>query len=83
MAGKMKTGIDPFACKGRQTSIQVRRERARQHAAHVTPVINEVRAGGAMTLRAVADALNARGIPTARGRQWSATQVRRVMTWTA
>jgi hypothetical protein len=42
------------------------------------PIIEEIRAGGATTLRAVADALNDRGIPTAMGGRWSAAQVSRV-----
>jgi len=79
----MKTGIDRFADKGRQTSIRVRQERARRHAAELAPVIAEVQASGVMTLQAIAVALNARGIPTARGGSWSAVQVSRVLAWTA
>jgi Recombinase len=33
---------------------------------------------GASTLRAIAEALNARGIPTPRGGRWHATSVRNV-----
>ncbi|TNC05402.1 resolvase [Methylobacterium terricola] len=79
----MKTGINRFAGKGRETSIRIRQERARRHAADLTPVIAEMRAGGVTTLQAIARALNARGIPTARGGSWSAVQVQRVLARTA
>ena len=42
----------------------------------LAPVIAELRASGAATLRAIADGLNARKITTARGNgEWSAVQV--------
>lgn len=75
----MKTGIDRFAGKGRQTSIRVRQERARQHAADLAPVITEIRAAGVTTLQAIAAELNTRGIPTVRGGAWSAVQVSRIL----
>jgi hypothetical protein len=43
-------------------------------------VIAELQAAGATSLRAIADGLNARCIPTARGSgEWSAVQVMRVL----
>ena len=46
----------------------------------VSPVITELQAAGAMSLRDIATGPNERGIPTARGAgTWSATQVRRVL----
>lgn len=81
--GGMRTGIDQFAAKGREISARVRRERAKQHAAELAPVIAELRAGGATTLQAIATGLNKRGIPTARGGTWSAVQVSRVIAWMA
>lgn len=47
---------------------------ANAFAANVLPVIREVRGTGA-SLRQIAAALNSRGIPTARGGRWAATQV--------
>ncbi len=76
---RMKTGLDRFTAKGRETSIRVRQERAKQRAADLAPTIQEIRASGATTLQATADALNARGVPTARGGSWSAVQVSRVL----
>ena len=48
--------------------------------AAVAPVIAELQASGAESLRAIAAGLNARGIPTARGAgHWTAVQVARVL----
>jgi len=41
-------------------------------------VIAELQASGAASLRAIASALNERGIPTARGGKWFAASVRDV-----
>ena len=48
---------------------------ADRFARNTMPIIREIRAAGAESNRAVARALNARGVPTARGGQWSAVQV--------
>jgi DNA invertase Pin-like site-specific DNA recombinase len=45
-------------------------------AADLAPVIAEIRAGGAVSLRAIADALNSRRIAAPRGGTWAAAQVR-------
>jgi hypothetical protein len=37
------------------------------YAANVLPIIREIQRAGATSLRAIADALNARGVATARG----------------
>jgi DNA invertase Pin-like site-specific DNA recombinase len=52
---------------------------AERHAATVLPVIREIRKAGATTLRDIAEALNARGVQTARGGQWYATTVSNVL----
>jgi hypothetical protein len=39
------------------------------------PVIREIQGGGIRSLRGVARALAARGVPTARGGPWTAVQV--------
>jgi DNA invertase Pin-like site-specific DNA recombinase len=48
-------------------------------AAEVVPVIAQIRAAGASSLRQIAAGLNQRGIPTAQGRAWSPMQVKRVI----
>jgi DNA invertase Pin-like site-specific DNA recombinase len=61
------------------TSIFKRTCAADQHAASVKPIIKEIRAAGITTLEGIAQALHARGIPTARGGRWHAQTVRNVM----
>ncbi len=56
-----------------------RRDAALDRAKALAPIINELRAGGATSLRAIAAGLNDRGITTARGDQWTAMQVARVL----
>jgi DNA invertase Pin-like site-specific DNA recombinase len=48
-------------------------------AGNVLPIIAEIRKSGATTLRAIAEALNARGVPTRRGGRWHAMSVRNVL----
>ena len=52
---------------------------ADRFAANVVPVIRDFERAGVITLQGIADALNARGIRTARGRRWYATTVRNVL----
>jgi hypothetical protein len=75
----MKVGLDRFADKGRETGIRVRQERAKQQAVDLAPIIDEIRAEGATTLQAIADALNARDLTAARGGRWTPTGVKRVL----
>ena len=56
----------------------VRSRQATERATDIAPVIADIRKAGASSLRDVAAQLNQRGIPAARGGQWSAVQVRRV-----
>jgi DNA invertase Pin-like site-specific DNA recombinase len=48
-------------------------------AGNVLPIIAEIQKSGATTLRASAEALNARGIPTPRGGRWHAMSVRNTL----
>jgi DNA invertase Pin-like site-specific DNA recombinase len=48
-------------------------------AANVLPVIDEITATGATSLRAITAALNARGVRTARGGAWHVTTLRKVL----
>jgi DNA invertase Pin-like site-specific DNA recombinase len=54
-------------------------EAARRFAENVAPIIREMRASGVASLRGIAAALNARGVRTARGGRWAATQVGAVL----
>lgn len=53
--------------------------KADARAADLSTILAEIKAEGASSLRDHAAALNARGIPTARGGEWSAVQVSRVL----
>lgn len=52
---------------------------ADRFAANTLPLIREAQKAGASSLRAIADILNARGVRTARGGKWAATQVRDIL----
>lgn len=52
---------------------------ADRFAANTLPVIDAIRATGISSLRGIANALNPRGIPTARGGQWQVSNVRNVI----
>ena len=61
--------------RGRRTRIQ----RAAKRAADLAPIIQAIKAEGITGTTGIAAALNARGVPAARGGQWRAIQVRRVL----
>jgi DNA invertase Pin-like site-specific DNA recombinase len=48
-------------------------------AARVRPLIRDIQKSGATSLRDIAAALTARGVPTARGGQWTAVQVSAIL----
>ena len=49
-------------------------------AANVLPIIRQIQATGATTYRAIAEALNARGLRSPRNGEWHATTVRNILT---
>jgi DNA invertase Pin-like site-specific DNA recombinase len=65
--------------KGRLLGTEKRSANASKWAADVMPIIKDIRQGGAVSLRDIAVELNARGIPTRRGGDWSAVQVKRIL----
>jgi DNA invertase Pin-like site-specific DNA recombinase len=69
----------PELPKARRSAVATIKALADQHAANVLPVIREIRRAGATSLHQITDALNARGITTARGGQWHASSVRNVL----
>lgn len=69
----------PDATKGAEASAMARTQTA-DHAAHaLLPVLEELRREGVTSLAGLAAGLNARGVATARGAEWTATGVRRVL----
>jgi len=63
----------------RKSAVETVKSEADRYAANVLPIIREAQKAGARTLREIADALNARGITTARGGQWYAQSVANVL----
>lgn len=64
---------------GQEAATQAVREKAQRRADDVLQVIEEIKVEGAQSLRAIAEGLNTRGIPTARGGVWQAVQVKRIL----
>ncbi len=53
--------------------------KAAQYAANVLPIIREIQLSGVSSYFGIAEALNARGVRTARGGRWHATTVRNLL----
>ncbi len=66
--------------RGNGASHQSRALLASQRAQDIAPTIAEIQSAGATSLRQIARELNARGIPAPRRGQWSAVQVKRVIS---
>jgi DNA invertase Pin-like site-specific DNA recombinase len=67
-AAKAKALGNPRIAAARGRAVASLQAEAHRAASNVLPVIAEIKKSGASTLRAIADALNARGVPTPRGR---------------
>jgi DNA invertase Pin-like site-specific DNA recombinase len=70
----------PKLPEARKKAVEAVKAEADRYAANVLPIIREAQKAGATTLRDIAEALNARGIATARGGQWYATSVSNVLS---
>jgi DNA invertase Pin-like site-specific DNA recombinase len=70
---------NPVLHKARKNALAAISTEADRHAANVLPLIREAQRAGASTLRQLAEALNARGVATARGGRWYATSIRNVL----
>ncbi len=78
-----KTLGNPKLHLARKSAAATVQADADRHAANVLPIIREAQRAGATTLREIAEALNARGIVTARGGLWYATSVKNMLDRTA
>src|SRR5271166_3314283 len=65
--------------RGAENGPAANREAANAFAANLLPVVRELQASGTTTVRAIAEALNARGIRTARGGDWHNSTVRNLL----
>jgi DNA invertase Pin-like site-specific DNA recombinase len=90
IAGRTKSALAAAKVKGvklgnphieaaRGEAVAAIKAEADRAAGNVLPIIAEIRKSGVSTLRAVAEALNARGVPTPRGGRWHAMSVRNVL----
>jgi DNA invertase Pin-like site-specific DNA recombinase len=68
-----------MAIKGARASANVRQKSAAKRRDDLLPVIEDLRAKGATSLRALAQGLNSAGLTSARGGKWTATQVMRIL----
>jgi DNA invertase Pin-like site-specific DNA recombinase len=74
-----KGNLPPLAHKAAQISVSRRKALVASRMADLAPILVEIQAEGRSSLRQIAAGLNARNIRTARGGQWSAVQVKRVL----
>jgi DNA invertase Pin-like site-specific DNA recombinase len=65
--------------KARRKAASVVTDQADNHARITLPTIRHIQKAGVTTLRDIADALNARGVATARGGKWHAATVRNLI----
>jgi hypothetical protein len=63
------------AQKPQRRGVTSNRANADRFAANVLPIIQQIKTSGATSLRAIAKALNAQGIATARGGVWTPVHV--------
>ncbi len=59
--------------------VAANRKAADAFAANVLPIVRQIQAAGATTFRAIAEALNDRGVRTARGGAWHDNTVRNLL----
>jgi DNA invertase Pin-like site-specific DNA recombinase len=71
-------GVPPTA-RHRAAGVAMLQARAQARAADLADTVKELQAGGAMSQRALAEALNGRGITAPRGGSWSSVQVGRLL----
>jgi len=70
---------NPRLSEARQRATVAKKESADRYAGNVLPVIRDIQRSGIKSLRGVAKALAARGIPTARGGTWTPVQVSAIL----
>ena len=82
LAAAKKRGVKlggPRIAEARKIALENIKANADRSAATVLPVIKDIMRTGAQSLREVAEGLNARGIPTSRGRRWHPQSVANVL----
>jgi DNA invertase Pin-like site-specific DNA recombinase len=77
--GGHRGNLPAVANDGARASAARRTIAAKSRVADLAPIMLDIRAAGASTLRQIAAEMNARKIRTARGGEWSAVQIKRVL----
>jgi DNA invertase Pin-like site-specific DNA recombinase len=77
--GGLRWDITSVGEQGRAAALQTRQDNSAKYRADILPIIQDKQRLGAVTLRQIAEALNADGTPAPRGGTWSAVQVSRVL----
>jgi DNA invertase Pin-like site-specific DNA recombinase len=70
---------NPRLSEARRLAVLAKKESADRYSANLLPVIRDIQRSGIKSLRGVARALAARGIPTARGGAWTPVQVSAIL----
>ena len=70
---------NPKLSEARRHAEAAKKEIADRYSANILPVIREIQESGVKSLRGVARALAARGIPTFRGGAWTPVQVSAIL----
>ncbi len=71
-------GAAALASKGNKEAVSAVHANADKFAATIEPIIASIRASGINSANAIANALNAQGVVTARGKLWTARAVMNV-----
>lgn len=74
-----KLGNRTNLAEARAKGVVTNKAAADRTAANVLPIIRQIQASGATTFRAIAEALNARGLRSPRGGEWQPTTVRNIL----
>jgi DNA invertase Pin-like site-specific DNA recombinase len=77
--GCKNDNIAAYAKRGAAVSASARAAKASKRAIDILPLIKTINTDGKLSLRQIAAVLNERKIPTARGGEWSAVQVSRLL----
>lgn len=83
LAAAKRRGVQlgsPDPLKGAAIGARKVAQQATQRAQNVAPIIAEVKKAGVITLQGIANALNARGIKTARDGDWHPMAVSRILS---
>jgi DNA invertase Pin-like site-specific DNA recombinase len=77
--GCKNDNIAAYAKRGAAVSASARAAKASKRAIDILPLSKTINTDGKLSLRQIAAVLNERKIPTARGGEWSAVQVSRLL----